>query len=196
MALKRLPVGIENFEEIIKEDYYYVDKTQMIADLIADGAKVTLFTRPRRFGKSLNLSMLKYFFEIGQDKSIFDGLRVTDYKDLCDKHMGKYPVISISLKGVDGLNFESAYDRLRVLIRNEARRLDILRESSALTNADRDTYFRLVGENASASDITSSLQTLCMLLERHYGQKAVLLIDEYDVPLDKAYLNGYYVSAL
>lgn len=192
MALKRLPVGIENFEEIIKEDYYYVDKTQMIADLIADGAKVTLFTRPRRFGKSLNMSMLKYFFEIGQDKSIFNELKISDYKELCDKHMGKYPVISISLKGVDGLNFESAYDRLRVLIRNEARRFDMLRDSSSLIKEERDAYFRLIGENASASDLTSSLQILCVLLEKHYGQKAVLIIDEYDVPLDKAYINGYY----
>ncbi len=192
MALKRLPVGIENFEEIIKDDYYYVDKTQMIADLIADGAKVTLFTRPRRFGKSLNMSMLKYFFEIGQDKSIFAGLKIADYEDLCDKYMGKYPVVSISLKGVDGLTFESAYDRLRVLIRNEALRLDVLRESRALTSNEHDTYIRLVGENATPADITSSLQTLCTLLEKHYGQKAVLLIDEYDVPLDTAYIQGYY----
>ena len=190
--MKKLPIGIENFEEIIKKDYYYVDKTQMIADLITDGTKVTLFTRPRRFGKSLNMSMLQYFFEIGRDKSIFDGLKISRDSDLCDKHMGRYPVVSISLKGVDGLNFETAYDRLRIIIRNEARRLSFLQDSAALTSAEHDTYIRLTGDTATESDITASLQDLCTLLDKHYGQKAVLLIDEYDVPLDKAYVHGYY----
>ena len=190
--MKKLPIGIENFEEIIKKDYYYVDKTQMIADLITDGTKVTLFTRPRRFGKSLNMSMLQYFFEIGRDKSIFDGLKISRDSDLCDKHMGRYPVVSISLKGVDGLNFETAYDRLRIIIRNEARRLSFLQDSAALTSAEHDTYIRLTGDTATESDITASLQDLCTLLDKHYGQKVVLLIDEYDVPLDKAYVHGYY----
>ena len=192
MARKKLPVGIENFEEIIKEDFYYVDKTAFISELIAGWSKVNLFTRPRRFGKSLTMSMLKYFFEPGGDKSIFDGLRVSEDKALCERYMGKYPVVSISLKGVDGLTFEDAYARMRLIIRGEALRLRALRDSTAISGEERSSYQRIIEENATESDISSSLQMLCELLEKHYGQKAILLIDEYDVPLDKAYVHGYY----
>ena len=192
MARRKLPVGIENFEEIIKEDFYYVDKTAFISELIAGWSKVNLFTRPRRFGKSLTMSMLKYFFEPGGDKSIFDGLRVSEDKALCERYMGQYPVVSISLKGVDGLTFEDAYARMRLIIRGEALRLRALRDSTAISGEERSSYQRIIEENATESDISSSLQMLCELLEKHYGQKAILLIDEYDVPLDKAYVHGYY----
>ena len=192
MARRKLPVGIENFEEIIKEDFYYVDKTAFISELIAGWSKVNLFTRPRRFGKSLTMSMLKYFFEPGGDKSIFDGLRVSEDKALCERYMGKYPVVSISLKGVDGLTFEDAYARMRLIIRGEALRLRVLRDSTAISGEERSSYQRIIEENDTESDISYSLQTLCALLEKHYGQKVILLIDEYDVPLDKAYVHGYY----
>ena len=192
MARRKLPVGIENFEEIIKEDFYYVDKTAFISELIAGWSKVNLFTRPRRFGKSLTMSMLKHFFEPGGDKSIFDGLRVSEDKALCERYMGQYPVVSISLKGVDGLAFEDAYARMRLIIRGEALRLRVLRDSTAISGEERSSYQRIIEENATESDISSSLQMLCELLEKHYGQKAILLIDEYDVPLDKAYVHGYY----
>ena len=192
MARKKLPVGIENFEEIIKEDFYYVDKTAFISELIAGWSKVNLFTRPRRFGKSLTMSMLKYFFEPGGDRSIFDGLRVSEDKALCERYMGQYPVVSISLKGVDGLTFEDAYEMLHMLIRNEANRLGFLRYSDALTDEEKAALEMLTAREAAPADIKGSLQTLCALLEKHYGQKVILLIDEYDVPLDKAYVHGYY----
>ena len=192
MNTKKLPVGIEDFQEIIKEDFYYVDKTVFISDLLAGWSKVNLFTRPRRFGKTLNMSMLKCFFEIGTDKSIFDGLKITEDRAACDGYMGKYPVVSISLKGVSGLNFEEAYERLRSVIRNEARRLSVLRDSAKLTQEERSSYLKLTGDDARPSDIAEGLHLLCTLLEKHYGQKVILLIDEYDVPLDKAYTYGYY----
>ena len=192
MNIKKLPVGIEDFKEIIEKDYYYVDKTAFISDLIAGGSKVHLFTRPRRFGKTLNMSMLRYFFEIGTDKSIFDGLKITENKTVCDAYMGRYPVVSVSLKGVNGTDFEEAYEQLRIVIRNEARRLAVLRDSSKLTGEEKNTYIKLTGDEARPSGIAESLQLLCTLLEKHYGRKAILLIDEYDVPLDKAYSNKYY----
>lgn len=192
MNTQKLPVGIENFEEIRKQDFYYVDKTGLIVDLMANWGKVNLFTRPRRFGKTLNMSMLKYFFEVGSDKSIFEGLKVAQEKELCEAHMGKYPVVFISLKGVDGLTFEDAYERLRQLIRDEAFRLNILRESDKIDEEERSAYLRILSEKDSVSDITNSLKMFSSLLEKHYGQKAILLIDEYDVPLDKAYHHGYY----
>ena len=192
MITKKLPIGIENFEEMQKQDFYYVDKTGLIVDLLAGWGKVNLFTRPRRFGKTLNMSMLKCFFEIGTDKSLFDGLRVSEEKELCEKYMGKYPVVFVSLKDVDGLTFEDAYDMLREIIRKECVRLQFLMDSDALTDAEKEPMKRLLGNRPERVDIKNSLALLCSLLEKHYGQKPILLIDEYDVPLDKAYYHGYY----
>ena len=192
MLTKKLPVGIEDFEEMRKQDFYYVDKTGLIVDLLAGWGKVNLFTRPRRFGKTLNMSMLKCFFEIGTDKSLFDGLRVSEEKELCEKYMGKYPVVFVSLKDVDGLTFEDAYDMLREIIRKECVRLQFLMDSDALTDAEKEPMKRLLGNRPERVDIKNSLALLCALLEKHCGQKPILLIDEYDVPLDKAYYHGYY----
>ena len=192
MTVKKLPVGIENFEEIRKQDFYYVDKTGLIVDLLASWGKVNLFTRPRRFGKTLNMSMLKCFFEISGDKSIFDGLTISRENALCETYMGKYPVVFVSLKGVDGLTFKDAYERLRVVIRSEAFRLGVLRDSAAISTEEKSAYIRIIEEKDTSSDIVDSLKMLCILLEKHYGQKVILLIDEYDVPLGKAYAHGYY----
>ena len=192
MRTQKLPIGIENFKEMRKQDFYYVDKTGLIVDLLADWGKVNLFTRPRRFGKTLNMSMLANFFEIGADASLFGGLRVSEEKELCENYLGKFPVVFVSLKGVDGLTFDDAYARLRILIRNEALRLEVLRESGKLSMEEKNAYLRLVSENPEKTDITESLKLLCQLLEKHYGQKPILLIDEYDVPLDKAFLHCYY----
>ena len=192
MLTKKLPVGIEDFEEMRKQDFYYVDKTGLIVDLLAGWGKVNLFTRPRRFGKTLNMSMLKCFFEIGTDKSLFDDLRVSEEKELCEKYMGKYPAVFVSLKDVDGLTFEDAYDMLREIIRKECVRLQFLMDSDALTDAEKEPMKRLLGNRPERVDIKNSLALLCSLLEKHYGQKPILLIDEYDVPLDKAYYHGYY----
>ena len=192
MITKKLPIGIENFEEMQKQEFYYVDKTGLIVELLESWGKVNLFTRPRRFGKTLNMSMLKYFFEIGSDKNIFDGLKVAEKKELCETYMGKYPVVFVSLKGVDGLTFEDAYERLRILIRDEALRLAVLRGSPALNEEEKNAYLRLVSENAKLNDVVDSLKFLCSMLRKHYGQKPILLVDEYDVPLDKAYYHGYY----
>ena len=192
MLTKKLPVGIEDFEEMRKQDFYYVDKTGLIVDLLAGWGKVNLFTRPRRFGKTLNMSMLKCFFEIGTDKSLFDGLKVSEEKELCEKYMGKYPVVFVSLKDVDGLTFEDAYDMLREIIRKECVRLQFLMDSDALTDAEKEPMKRLLGNRPERVDIKNSLALLCALLEKHYVQKPILLIDEYDVPLDKAYYHGYY----
>ena len=189
---KKLPIGIENFKEMHDEDFYYVDKTGLITELMNDWSKVNLFTRPRRFGKTLNMSMLRYFFEVGTDKSIFDGLKVSEDKELCEKYMGKYPVVFVTLKGVDGLDFESAYQRLRSLIRNEASRLSVLRDSALVDETAKSSYLRIIHGEDTVEDITGGLSLFCQLLEQHYGQKAVLLIDEYDVPLDKAYNHGFY----
>ena len=192
MEEKKLPVGIDSFEKLREEDFYYVDKTGLIRDLLNNWGEVNLFTRPRRFGKTLNMSMLKCFFEIGGDKRIFDGLAISREKALCDAYMGKYPVVFLSLKDVDGLTFEDAYERLKQLIRNEAFRLAALRESAAITDEEKSAYLRIISENSTFADITGSLRMFCTLLEKHYGQKVFLLIDEYDVPLDKAYAHGYY----
>ena len=192
MEKKKLPVGIENFEQLRKENFYYIDKTGLIVDLLNNWGYVNLFTRPRRFGKSLNMSMLQAFFEIGSDMTIFDGLAISREKVLCETYMGKFPVISISLKSVDGLTFEEAYERLRKLIRDEALRLSILQDSPVLSEADKVAYLRIIHEQDSISDISDSLKMFSRLLEKHYGQKAIILIDEYDVPLDKAYAHGYY----
>ena len=196
MVSKKLPVGIENFEEMRKEDFYYVDKTGLIIDLMNGWSKVNLFTRPRRFGKTLNMSMLKSFFEIGGDKSIFDGLVVSNDKVICDRFMGQYPVVFISLKGVDGLDFETAYEALCQIIVDEAARLRFLVDSDKIADDEKKFLEKLINERYDASDIRKSLQMLCRLLEKHYGQKAILLIDEYDVPLDKAFYHGYYAQMI
>ena len=196
MLTKKLPVGIDIFEKLRREDFYYVDKTRMIVDLMANWGEVNLFTRPRRFGKTLNMSMLKCFFEIGTDKSLFDGLRVSEEKALCETYMGKYPVVFVSLKGVDGLTFEDAYRRLRGIIREEALRLSFLKYSEELDADDLRSFLRILSEEDTSADMVSSLRMLCSLLEKHYGQKPILLIDEYDVPLDKAYYHGYYAQMI
>ena len=190
--MKKLPVGIEDFEEMRKQDFYYVDKTGMIVDLLAGWGKVNLFTRPRRFGKTLNMSMLKCFFEIGTDERLFDGLAVSKEKELCETYMGKYSVVFVSLKGVDGLTFETAYRALCSIIRKEALRLEFLLDSDKLTENEKKSLNRILTGEYDDQDIRDSLQMLCALLEKHYGQKPILLIDEYDVPLDKAYYHGYY----
>jgi hypothetical protein len=195
---KRLPIGIENFSEILNNNFYYVDKTDLISELIDNFNKVTLFTRPRRFGKTLNMSMLKAFFEVGCDKALFDGLKVSENKEICEKHMGKYPVIFVSLKSVDGLNFEAACNSLKNVIWNEARRFSFLSESDRLDYKDKEKYESLVellpnGNSAmTISTIEESLYQLSMLLSKHYSSKTVILIDEYDVPLDKAHQSGFY----
>ena len=192
MTMKKLPVGIDSFEKLRKEDFYYVDKTGLIADLMANWGEVNLFTRPRRFGKTLNMSMLKCFFEIGGDKSIFDGLTISREKALCETYIGKYPVVFVSLKGVDGLTFDVAYKALCEIVRKEALRLQFLNESERLTTDEKKSLKRITSGEYNEMDIRNSLQMLSSLLEKHYGQKVILLIDEYDVPLDKAYARGYY----
>jgi len=193
----KLPVGIENFEEIRKLGFYYIDKTRLIEQLLQGWGKVTLFTRPRRFGKTLNMSMLKSFFEIGTDKTLFDGLYISGNKALCDEHMGKYPVIFLSFKGVEGLMYDEAFDAFVRVIGKEVSRVSFLADSDKLTLLEREQYKGLtIIEDGSfvfnKDKLISSLQLLSQLLYKHYGQKAVILIDEYDVPLDKAFQNGYY----
>ena len=197
---KKLPVGIESFEEIRTENYYFVDKTALIRDLLRNGAKVTLFTRPRRFGKSLNMSMLKSFFEIGCNKALFDGLEIAGDTELCEEYMGKFPVISISLKSVSGTDYTSARSMLCSVIGKEALRFSFLLESGKLMEQEKEMYRKLIRvsreslNNFSMADdvLMNSLQTLSMLLYRHFGRKSILLIDEYDVPLAKANEQGYY----
>lgn len=186
----KLPVGIENFEEIRKLGFYYIDKTRLIEQLLQGWGKVTLFTRPRRFGKTLNMSMLKSFFEIGTDKTLFEGLYISGNKALCDEHMGKYPVIFLSLKGVEGLEFASAKRMLCTIIDREIGRHYYLKISDALTDEDRTLFTKML--HGQDDNIEDSIRMLSQLLYKHYGQKAVILIDGYDVPLDKAFQNGYY----
>ena len=192
MERKKLPVGIENFEEIRKEGFYYVDKTGLIRDLLNNWGKVNLFTRPRRFGKTLNMSMLKSFFEIGTDKTLFDGLAISEEKELCEAYMGKFPVVFVSLKGVDGLTFEDAYGMLRRILRAEISRLSFLMQSERIAEDDKYSFERFLREQDTPEDVQESLKMLSSLLYQHSGQKVVLLIDEYDVPLDKAFQHGYY----
>ena len=193
----KLPVGIENFEEIRKLGFYYIDKTRLIEQFLQGWGKVTLFTRPRRFGKTLNMSMLKSFFEIGTDKTLFDGLYISGNKELCDEHMGKYPVIFLSFKGVEGLTYDEAFDAFVRVIGKEISRVFFIADSDKLTMLEREQYKGLTiiedGSFVFSKDkLISSLQLLSQLLYKHYGQKVVILIDEYDVPLDKAFQNGYY----
>ncbi len=201
MSGKRmLPMGIENFKEIRTGNYYYVDKTGLIKTLLEHFGKVNLFTRPRRFGKTLNMSMLKYFFETGSDMMIFDGLEIAKERKLCEEYQGKFPVISITLKGATGLNFEEAKAMLRFIVGNEAMRFQFLMQSDQLTEIERKRYEALINiDNTGAftmSDelLKNSLQILSQMLRKHYGQHVVMLIDEYDVLLDKAYQSGYYDS--
>ena len=195
---KKLPIGIDSFEKIIRHNFYYVDKTEMITELLHNWGEVNLFTRPRRFGKSLNMNMLQSFLEIGCDKSLFNGLKVSREKELSEEYMGKFPVISLTLKNVEGLNFESARKSLKNTLGMEAWRLSALAESSRLTEEEKNSYKALTvvddhGDfKMSDATMEKALLILTVLLEKHYGKKAVLLIDEYDVPLDKAFQYGYY----
>ena len=193
----KLPVGIDDFEKIRKNSFYYVDKTKLIEQLFSNWGEVNLFTRPRRFGKTLNMSMLKSFFEIGADPTLFEGLYISGNRKLCEEHMGKYPVIFLSLKNVEGLNFEAAKYQMLELVAKEAGRFDFLTQSENLTESDKSRYRTLTtflnGRYAMDEDLLyGSLQTLSELLYKHYGKKTVILIDEYDVPLDKAFQHGYY----
>lgn len=186
----KLPVGIEFFDEIRTSGYYYIDKTKLIEQLLQNMGKVSLFTRPRRFGKTLNMSMLKCFFEIGADPALFDGLYISGNKELCDTYMGKYPVIFLSLKGVEGLTFGEAQGMLKTILRTEANRHYYLKTSTNISKENRKLFENmLLGHFEELSD---SVRLLSQMLSEHYGQKTVILIDEYDVPLDKAFQNGYY----
>lgn len=198
--VKKLPIGIEDFEKIRTQNFFYVDKTGLIIELLEKWGEVNLFTRPRRFGKSLNMSMLKYFFEYGCDAALFEGLDISKEKNLCDEYMGKFPVISISLKGVSGADFETARDMLIAELRREAQNFQFLRESERLTDIDKESYLQLakVSNEEKVTDemLMNSLLNLSTLLCKHYEQKVIVLIDEYDVPLDKAFQFGYYEPML
>ena len=193
----KLPVGIDDFRKLRESHFYYVDKTRLIEQLLLNWSEVTLFTRPRRFGKTLNMSMLKSFFDIGTDKALFDGLYISDNKELCDEYMGKYPVIFLSLKGVEGLTYEEAFEAFVRIMGKEVNRVSFLADSDKLTQIEREQYkgLTIMKNGRLAFDkekLISSLQLLSQLLYKHYGKKVVILIDEYDVPLDKAFQNGYY----
>ena len=190
MEILKLPVGIENFEDIRRSGFYYIDKTMLIEQTLNNWSKVTLFTRPRRFGKTLGMSMLRSFFEIGTDKSLFDGLYISQNKALCDVHMGKYAVIFLTLKGVEGLTFADAKMMLKSILSTEMDRHYYLKTSEALTDEDKAYFVKML--TGTDENINDSLRKLSQLLYKHYGKKVVILIDEYDVPLDKAYQNGYY----
>lgn len=195
---KKLPIGIDIFEKLDRDEFYYVDKTKMIEDLLKNRGEVNLFTRPRRFGKSLNMNMLKSFFEIGCREELFDGLKISENREICEKYMGRFPVISVSLKNVEGLDFGAAKKSLKDTLGMEARRFYFLSESGSLTEEERESYKALVGVDEtgdfrmSDAAMEKALLTLTVLLEKHYGKKVILLIDEYDVPLDKAFQYGYY----
>ena len=193
----KLPVGIESFQEIRQLGFYYIDKTKLIEQLLEQWGKVNLFTRPRRFGKTLNMSMLRYFFEIGTDNTLFEGLYISENKKICEEYMGKFPVIFISLKNVEGLTFEEARYRLLEVLGREARRFEFLASSERLTADDKSMYRAITAiQNGQyvmdGKIITSVLRVLSELLYKHYGKKAIILIDEYDVPLDKAFQHNYY----
>ncbi len=189
---KKLPIGIENFEKLQTEDFYYIDKTNLIKELLTGLAEVTLFTRPRRFGKSLNMSMLKYFFELGTDKKLFSKLKISEETALCEEYMGKYPVISVSLKGMNAGNYEKALEMAVEVIRSEARRFQYLLDSERLTSYDKEAFIALLQEDMKEGTLCSSLKVLSELLEKHHGSKVIILIDEYDVPLAKAFEREYY----
>ena len=192
VELKKLPIGIEDFEKIRQEDFYYIDKTRLIEQLLAQWGEVNLFTRPRRFGKSLNMSMFKSFFEIGSEKTLFDGLEISKNFKLCEEYQGKYPVVSISLKGINGTTYEEARGFLVKTINEEARRLSFLSESPKLDETDQELLKQLKTKEMSNASLVYSIRELTELLEKHYDKKVIVLIDEYDVPLAKANENGYY----
>ena len=189
---KRLPIGTENFEKLLNTNCYYVDKTEFISDLLNNRGDVNLFTRPRRFGKTLNMDMLKTFFEIGQDGSLFTGLKIADNKEVCDSHMGKYPVISISLKGAVGSTFNEALGMMKIIISKEIRRHEQILDSASINSQEKETINKYLSCDVTISELGDSIKFLSDLLYRHYGKNVIILIDEYDVPLDKAYIYGYY----
>ena len=192
MQKKRLPLGMENFEKLMQEEFYYIDKTDLIIELLRNWAEVTLFTRPRRFGKTLNMSMLKSFFSIHSDQTLFEGLKVTEETELCEKYMGKFPVIFISLKGIEALTYEDAFHTAVQTINRAASEVDYLEKSNVLSDADKGLFKELLNSEMSAPAFMGSLLTLSRLLTKHHGMKTVILIDEYDVPLAKAFEHGYY----
>lgn len=194
MSLKRkmLPIGVENFEKLRRNNMYYVDKTEMISDLIMNHGDANLFTRPRRFGKTLTMDMLKTFFEIGQDASLFDGLTISSHSDICEKYQNKYPVVFISLKGATGSTYEKANSMIKQLVAEEYQRHSYLADSDILDSIEKDQFNRIRSISLNEGDLENSLRTLTRLLCKHHNQKVILLIDEYDVPLDKSFLNGYY----
>lgn len=192
MRKKKLPIGIDDFEKLRSDDFYYIDKTGLIKELLSNWGEVNLFTRPRRFGKSLNMSMLEHFFSMNGDKSIFDGLEISKETELLEEYMGKYPVVSISLKGIDARTYETAFERAALLVRRTASKVYYLLESDALNEQDKESYRGLLDANMTEAVLGDSLRVLSELLEKHHGTKVILLIDEYDVPLAKAYANGYY----
>lgn len=190
--MKRLPIGIEDFEKIRQEDYYYADKTSMIGDIIRNGAEVTLFTRPRRFGKSLNMSMLEQFFSLNGKPELFEGLQIMGEPELCQKYMGQYPVISLSLKGINAVSYETAFKIAVRGINESAAMVDYLEQSERLTKNDKESYRELLKRDMDEAEFYVSLRELSRLLAKHFDKKVIILIDEYDVPLAKAYENGYY----
>ena len=192
MDRKKLPVGYDSFEEIRRENLYYIDKTLFIKDLLNKAGKINLFTRPRRFGKTLNMSMLKSFFEIGSDKLLFDGLAISEEKQLCEEYQAKHPVVFLSLKGVEGMTYRDAIQWLAYLVANECKRIVFLENDLETDEDDRLIFKRLKSANSGENDLQAALVTLMRMLHAHYGEQVILLIDEYDVPLDKAHINGYY----
>lgn len=197
----KLPVGVDRFEKICRDEFYYVDKTKLIEQILENGVEVNLFTRPRRFGKTLNMSMLKCFFELGTDKTLFDGLYIVQNKKICEEYLGQFPVIFITLKGVDGLTYARARYAFMDIIGNEARRFYFLLESDKLNDKDKEDYRALIDTSAGKytmdeETFAASLKKLSELLYKHYGKQTIIIIDEYDVPLDKAFQNGYYREML
>lgn len=192
MQKKRLPLGMENFEKLMQEEFYYIDKTDLIIELLRNWAEVTLFTRPRRFGKTLNMSMLKSFFSIHSDQTLFEGLKITEETELCEKYMGKFPVIFISLKGIEALTYEDAFHAAVQTINRAASEVDYLENSDVLSDTDKGLFKELLNNEMSAPAFMGSLLTLSRLLTKHHGTKTIILIDEYDVPLAKAFEHGYY----
>ena len=191
-SYKKLPVGIESFKELRQENFYYIDKTRLIEKLLDNWGKANLFTRPRRFGKTLNISMLESFFSIDTDLELFEGLYISERKDLCEEYMGKFPVLSVSLKNIDAADYETARAMTVKIINLEARRLQFLMQSKKLTAFDKEEFTRLLQRQMDDDTLFYSLQELTELLNKHYGKKVILLIDEYDVPLAKANEAGYY----
>ena len=192
MQKKMLPLGIEDFGKMMQEDFYYIDKTGLIIDLLRNQSEVTLFTRPRRFGKSLNMDMLKSFFSVYSDKTLFSGLKITEEKELCEKYMGKFPVIAISLKGIEALNYEDAFQTAVQMINRAASEFDYLEKSEVLSEEDKISFKQLRDRKMKPATFTESLLMLSRLLKKHHGVETVILIDEYDVPLAKAFTHGYY----